>query len=63
MKTLTKAAARRLRHGYSNLRARAEAGDQLVSWILVILAVIAIALIVVAAVNGWFAGRIGELGT
>lgn len=63
MKTLSKAAARRLRHGYDNLRARAEAGDQLVSWILVILAVIAIALIVVAAVNGWFAGRIGELGT
>lgn len=62
MKTLTKATAR-LRQGYDNLRSRAEAGDQFVSWILVILAVVAIGLIVVAAVNGWFSGRIGELGS
>ena len=62
MKTLTKAAALRLRHGYDNLRDRAEAGDQMVSWSLGILAVIAIAAIVVAAVNGWFGARIGELG-
>lgn len=45
------------------LRTSSQAGDQFVSWILVILAVIAIGLIVVAAINGWFAGRIGELGT
>jgi hypothetical protein len=63
MKTLTQAAARRLRHGYDNLRSRAEDGDAFVSWILVILAVIAIGLIVVGAVTGWFSARIGELGT
>lgn len=44
------------------LRTSSQAGDQFVSWILVILAVIAIGLIVVAAINGWFQGRIGELG-
>lgn len=44
------------------LRTSSQAGDQFVSWILVILAVIAIGLLVVAAINGWFQGRIGELG-
>jgi hypothetical protein len=46
----------------ARLRTNSQAGDQFVSWILVILAVIAIGLIVVAAVNGWFSGRIGQLG-
>jgi len=45
----------------ARLRANSQAGDQFVSWILVILAVIAIGLLVVAAVNGWFSGRIGQL--
>jgi hypothetical protein len=62
MKTLNKAAAK-AHSRVAQLRDRAEAGDQFVSWILVILAVIAIGLIVVAAINGWFAGRIGELGS
>lgn len=62
MKTLSKAAAR-TRSRFNALLARGDRGDQFVSWILVIIAVIAIGLIVVAAVNGWFSGRIGELGS
>lgn len=62
MKALTKAAIR-LRHGYDNLRARAESGDQIVSWILIILAVIVIAGIVVVAVTAYINARVGELGT
>lgn len=62
MKTLSKAASK-LHSRYRRLVDRGEQGDQFVSWILVILGVIAIGLLVMAAVNGWFQGRIGELGS
>jgi len=44
------------------LRARSQAGDAFTGWILVILAVIAISVVVIGAVNGWFAARTAELG-
>lgn len=42
---------------------RAEAGDQIVSWVLIILAVIIIAGIAVAAVTAYVTSKTGQLGS
>lgn len=47
---------------HRQLKDDAERGDSSVSWILIILAVVAIATIVVAAVTAYVQGKVGELG-
>ncbi|ALJ22527.1 hypothetical protein [Microbacterium sp. No. 7] len=44
-----------------DLRERREQGDQMVGWVLTILAVIVIAGIVYGVVSGWFADRLAEI--
>lgn len=44
-----------------DLRGRREDGDQMVSWVLVIIAVIVIAGVVVGVVTGWFNDRLAEI--
>lgn len=44
-----------------DMKAKREQGDTLVTWVLVILAVIAIAAVVYGVVSGWFAQRLAEI--
>lgn len=44
-----------------DLRERREQGDQMVGWVLTIVAVVVIAGIVFGVVSGWFADRLAEI--
>lgn len=50
-----------LRIYVDDLRDRREQGDQMVGWVLAIIAVIVLAGIVYGVVSGWFADRLAEI--
>lgn len=50
-----------LRIYVDDLRERREQGDQMVGWVLAIIAVIVIAGIVWGVVSGWFTARLAEI--